>query len=189
MGWNLFAYPVNATRPVTEALLSLGNVYTTVYGYRNGGWLVYDKTLDPELNTLAALEFGQGYWISVTHPITLNLKGAGTQTAQVTGLPPLPPATYYGPVQAGPGFTPAAGLPVTAWVNGAVCGQGVTRLHRGAVYYLVHVEAACAVAGMPVRFQVGERWMLTTAQWRNAGVTFLALTQYQQVYIPLVIRE
>ncbi len=189
VGWNLFSYPVSAVRPVTEALLSLGSAYTTVYGYRNNGWLVYDKTLDPELNTLTALEFGHGYWISLTHPITLNLKGAGPQNAALTGMPLLPPATYYGPVLAGPGFTPAVGMPVTAWVNGAVCGQGFTQLHRGAVYYLIHVEAACATPNASIHFQIGDRWMLATVQWNDAAVHWLPQAAFNQLYLPLIWRS
>ncbi len=33
-GWNLFAYPVAANRPVTDALISITGYYTTVYGYK-----------------------------------------------------------------------------------------------------------------------------------------------------------
>ena len=190
-GWNLFSYPVAATRPVTEALLSISDYYTTVYGYESDDpgnpWRIYSKQLDPAFWTLSHLEFGHGYWINVTHPITVQLKGAGSAT-QVQNTPALPPATYYGPVEAGPGFTPVAGVPVSAWVGDTFCGQGVTREVAGEVMYMVHVEAHCSASGMRIRFHVAERGMVTTVSWDNTTIHRLTLSSSNYVYLPAVIR-
>jgi hypothetical protein len=78
-GWNQIAYPVQATRPVTEALASIQGVYTTVKTYDptdpNGPWLTYDVNQPEELNTLRELRFGRGYFIHVSRDVTLRLKG------------------------------------------------------------------------------------------------------------------
>ncbi|MBN1919699.1 MAG: hypothetical protein JW892_00520, partial [Anaerolineae bacterium] len=189
-GWNLFAYPVQATRPVTEALLSIQEVYTTVYGYEGGSWLIYDRTLPALLNTLHTLEFGRGYWISVTQPITLNLKGAALGTANTLAAPlstlPQPPASFYGPVVGGPGFTPEAGMAVRVWAGAEVCGEGRLQEFEGQLVYLVHVEAACVGPGAQLRFQVGDRWMVTTTSWSTAGIKALPLRSAYQLFLPLV---
>ena len=52
---------------------------------------------------------------------------------------PYPPATYYGPVLASPGFTPAAGMLVTARINGQACGQARTMVYNSQIVYAVNV--------------------------------------------------
>jgi len=71
------------------------------------------------VNDLHTLEYTQAYWIRATEAITVLLKrGTTPAEAQATtaGLP-IPPATYYGVVQAGANFTPAAGMQVSARVG------------------------------------------------------------------------
>ena len=64
------------TRPVTDALISIVGFYTTVYSYRPADaqdpWKLYDVTVPDWVNDLRTLEFGRGYWINVSKPITLK---------------------------------------------------------------------------------------------------------------------
>jgi hypothetical protein len=207
-GWNLFSYPVETTRPVTEALLSISGYYTTVYGYDatdpGDPWKVYDVTAPDWVNDLEVLEFGHGYWVNVSETVTLFLKGASDdalQRAQDTTLTtasniPSPPATYYGEVLDGPSFGATIGLPVMAWVDGNLCGQSWTREVRDQVVYTVNVFAeapagrvGCGMPGRTVTFKVGSQTMRPTAVWDNSGVWELALSSDFRVYLPLVIKE
>jgi hypothetical protein len=198
-GWNMFAYPVQATRPVTEALVSLSGVYTTVYGYEATDiadpWKIYDVTVPDWVNDLEALEFGRGYWIQVSETITLMLKGDSTSAAAVLSSLQAPPATYYGHVAAGSGFAPAAGMEVTAWVDGHLCGQGETLEEDGQVVYSVNVladgpggSAGCGVLGREVAFRVGSQDMIPTAVWDNNRVWELELRPIGRIYLPLVLK-
>jgi len=203
-GWNLFPYPVQATRPVTEALASIDGYYTTVYSYvgtdTTDPWKVYDVDAPTWVDDLHTLEYGRAYWIRATEPITVLLKGgtAPTMAAQATtaGIP-IPPATYYGEVQAGAGFTPAAGMQVYVWVNDTLCGQAQTRAIGGQIVYVVDVpaddggaSAGCGVPGRVVRFQIETQHMATTAVWSNDRPQALALSPDPQsrLYLPLIAR-
>ena len=148
-GWNLFAYSLKQSHPVMEALRSLDGLYQIVYSYQPENspaqpWKMYAPGVPTWANNLQTLEFGRGYWITVTQPVTLYL-GTGaanaanfTYGADLSGgesaaliLPP-PPATFYGALLPGEDFTPTEGATVTAWVvNGqdfALCGEGSARL-------------------------------------------------------------
>ncbi len=88
-----------------------------------------------------------------------------------------PPATYYGPVLAGPGFTPTAGMLVTAWIDGNLCGQSETLEVSGQIVYTINVlaegpggAAGCGALGRVVTFQVGFQVMVSTAKWDNSRV-------------------
>ena len=164
-GWNNFAYSVHATQPVTEALLSIQGFYTTVYGYEPTDtadpWKVYDVTVPEWVNDLEVLEFGHGYWITVTEDITLYLKGALDAALAPEVALQTPPATYYGAVLPGFNFTPESGLTVTAWVDGNRCGRSQTLEVGGKVVYVVAVHAyaespgdgvGCGLPGRTVRF-------------------------------------
>jgi hypothetical protein len=203
-GWNLFAYPVQATRPVTQALLSISGVYTTVYGYdaqdAADPWKVYDVTAPDWVNDLSALQFGQGYWIQVSKVITLMLNTESAQTRAWTSAANLvsqmnPPATYYGQVEAGAGFAPAAGMEVTAWIDGALCGRTKTVMIDGQVVYALNVfaqgpgsAAGCGALGKQITFQAGGRDMAAVASWDNDRLWALALRPTGPVYLPLVLR-
>ena len=107
-----------------------------------------------------------------------------------------PPATYYGSIVAGPGFTPAAGMTVIALVNGNLCGQGRTMSVGGKVVYSVHVPAdgpgGIAGCGMPDRevvFQVASQAMSPAAVWDNNRLWELALQPGWRAYLPLVLRH
>jgi hypothetical protein len=204
-GWNLFAYPVEGTRPVTEALRSIDGYYTTVYGWEAqdpdpfNRWRVYDVTMPPALNDLGELAFGQGYWITVTQGITLYLKGGTDAGLDGASAAQNPPATYYGRVVAGPGFAPASGMEVTAWVGESLCGRTQTAEVEGQVMYAVQVYAegpgdwtGCGAAGRPVTFQIGSQAMVPHATWNNNRVWEVALSaetaSVEQVYLPLIVR-
>ncbi|MBN1177918.1 MAG: VCBS repeat-containing protein, partial [Anaerolineae bacterium] len=123
-GWNNFSYPIEGTRPVTEALLSVSGFYTTVYHYDatdwTDPWAVYDVTVPDWVNDLETLTFGQGYWINVSESIVLYM-APGTTESLARSAPFVPvPATFYGAIAAGPSFTPSAGMTVLAWSGGEV---------------------------------------------------------------------
>ena len=189
-GWNLFAYPVQVTRPVTEALLSISGYYTTVYGYvftdTVDPWRIYDVTLPPQLNDLAVLEFGQGYWINVADDLILRLKGSGTSLALAApeSLESFgsPPDTYYGQVFGGGAFVPAPGMGVVAYVDGTPCGQGLTQMVGGQLMYIVKTWAegpgtsnGCGVPGRTIIFTVNGQAMYQSALWDNRNVHLLNL--------------
>ena len=60
----------------------------------------------------------------------------------VYGSPPEPPplpATYYGDVLAVPSFAPTAGMTVTAWIDGNLCGQAQTKEIGDRIVYAIDV--------------------------------------------------
>lgn len=52
-----------------------------------------------------------------------------------------PPATCYGPVLADRGFAPTAGMPVTAHIDGNLCGQSETREVDAQITYDINMQA------------------------------------------------
>ncbi|MBN1138760.1 MAG: hypothetical protein JXM73_19405 [Anaerolineae bacterium] len=200
-GWNNFGYPVNGTRPIGEALAALDGFFTTVYGWEETdpdplhGWRVYDVTWDPAYNTLHTLAFGQTYWITVTQDITLYLKG-GLESMALDLIPGEPPATFYGAVLAGSGFSPFPGMEVTAWVGDRLCGRGETMELGGRAVYRVSVLAdssgyarGCGQVGRTVRFEVNGQAMASAGLWDNSRVWEVPLMPGQQVYLPLITRH
>jgi hypothetical protein len=200
-GWDMFAYPVQGTRAITEALQSIQGYFATVYGYdatdEADPWKVYDVTGIPDwVNDLHNLEFSEGYWISVTQAITLNLKGTSDLALARAGGLSSPPSTYYGRVLTGPGSAPTAGRTVTAWIDDRLCGQGQTLEVDGQIVYSVNVfadapggNAGCGTPGQWVRFEVGAQAMATVARWDNSRVHELALSSGFRVYLPLVLKQ
>ena len=191
-GWNLFAYPVRASRPVTEALSYIGGrsgqrpKYTTVYGYVGANtpdpWQVYDVDAPDWVNDLKNLEYGRGYWIYATEPITILLKGGWSslppQAANylANGIPD-PPATYYGEVRAFAGVTPAENQLVEARINTTACGQTRTQLIDTRIVYAISIPAddgqltvGCGVPGRTVEFFVESHRAPNTALWNNNRV-------------------
>jgi hypothetical protein len=206
-GWNNFAYPMQETRLVTEALASISGYYTTVYGYEAEDevdpWEVHDVTAPDYVQDLAVLKYGHGYWINVSDAITLYLKSGVEAARRASGSDlPFPPATYYGAVQSSAAFTPTAGMTVTAWMDDHLCGQGaVTETETYGIVYVVDVLAAdlgdaagCGAPGREVSFQVGAQAMVPTAVWSNSQLWELALSpkEYpapgERVYLPLIMR-
>jgi predicted nucleotidyltransferase len=201
-GWNNFAYPVNATREISTALQSIAGNYSLVYNYvptetQYSRWKIFAPTAAQYVNTLNTLEFGKGYWINITDTTTLRLKGTAPAFDTAAGFS-LPPATYYGPVQAGGDFTPTPGMTVTAWINGVLCGQGQTLLDHGQVVYALQVMAsstealsACGAEGQVVQFKAGSYTFQPTAAWDNNQAWELPLSaalSSLSVYLPLIMQ-
>jgi hypothetical protein len=199
-GWNVIAYPVAGQREVAEALRSISGTYGIVYAYEPGDgsdpWKLFAPGTPAWVNDLEYLEFGRGYWISATQPITLHLRGADYDSASSgTSAMPMPPTTYYGRVESGAGFTPAAGLTLTAWIDGNLCGQAVlTDVAGYGVAYAVDVMAddggafdGCGAAGRTVDFQIDGQAMVPAAAWNNDRVWELVLRPPYQVFAPLAM--
>jgi hypothetical protein len=89
-GWDLFAYPVQATPFVTEALASIAGSYSTVYWYDGSDtvdpWKVHDVSVPLWANDLSTFKFGEAYWISLTQSITLSLNGRSTSLSNNSAL-------------------------------------------------------------------------------------------------------
>ena len=176
-GWDLFAYPLLMSQTVTQALQPIDNAYSIVYWYNAADqldpWKMYAVNVPAYLIDLIDLRFGEAYWISLTQTITLYL-GSGTNQASTSLNVQSPPATYYGAVLGGSGFTPAAGLAVEAWVAGRLCGQSQTLLSNGEIVYSVNVNAdgpggaiGCGAPGRSIIFSVNGQTMLPLVAWNN----------------------
>ncbi len=208
-GWNLISYPLRGEPSVNEALASIDGSYTTVYGYEplevTAPWTIYDPSLPPVLNSLNELQFGKGYWINATDAMTVHLSpdiasAPDSAIDPATASVPPPPATYYGTVISGEGFTAEVGQPVVARINSIICGQGTTREVDGQIMYIVTVSAdgsgsaaGCGRTGATVTFEVGGQAMATTAAWDTSQVwevplSLTAPTSSGAIYLPLVRR-
>jgi hypothetical protein len=197
-GWNLFAYPVQVTRPVQDALQSVAGHYTTVYAYEAGDtepWKIYDTTVEEWVNTLETLSFGKGYWLFVTQPVTVSLKGSADSAAQLESTLPNPPATYYGLLEPTDTFQPVAGMQVTATISETVCGESEVQLIEGKPAVRIHVEAewiggneGCGKPGRLVTLTVGSSRLPETYVWDNTRVHNLNGQDDRTVYLPLVVR-
>ncbi len=185
-GWNNISYPVRGSRTMSETLQSIEGYYTSVWHYNQNiatlgqawdAWKGYHSTTPSWVNTLTEAAFGQGYWVYVTQDVTLYLKGSTEEYNELASSElATVPAVYYGAVQAGAGFVPAAGQTVQASMNGAVCGQGQTRTVDGQVVYAVTVVAAgCGAPGDTVSFTVGGQAMGPTATWDNTQANAVTL--------------
>ena len=180
-GWNLIGYPVQGTRPITDALASIAGEYSMVFGFddaipgRSMGVYVPDEDGAGKVdwvNDLREFRFGHGYWIYVDKKVgdkagtTLRLKGNPETSEPLTTTLAAdtlrnPPAIYFGKVQSErANFVPAAGMAVKAYVGEALCGEG--KLDGSELRYVVKVRAAsvsekgCGTPGAPVSFRVAE---------------------------------
>ena len=190
--WNLVSYPVSVplTRTIADALRSIADSYTVVYGYDkeqpDDPWQAFSPHVAEWVNDLDVVEFGQGYLLYVTEPTTLLIKGispglVGDRTALPSSVRAefeahlrVPPALYFGKIN---DLTlPEDDAPVIAYVNGQRCGQGHTQVYEGEVVYRVKVQAAesgsnqCGASGQLVTFRVGTHTMATQAEWDNRSI-------------------
>jgi hypothetical protein len=200
-GWDLFAYPLQVTKTVTQTLLSIDGKYSIVYWYDGSDkldpWKVYSVTALGWVNDLHEMKFGEAYWISVTQVITLQLGGGSASALVSTANLQGPPATYYGQVLArGGSFAPMEGMTVTAWINGVQCGQGRTLDMSGQVMYTLNVladgpggVAGCGDLGRKVVFKVGDQVMSPEVAWDNNQVWQVNLAPVYRVYLPVVLRQ
>jgi hypothetical protein len=208
---------VQVTQTVEQALQSIAGKYSMVYWYdgsnRDDPWKVYAANLGawarPWVNDLNELRFGESYWISLTQVITLQLNGGAASALMAHDEPEgsvgpsgfdgnvqSPPATYYGVVQSGFNFTPAPGMPVTAWINGRPCGQGKTLQVNGEIVYTLNVfadgpggAAGCGVPGRAVMFKVGDRSMSPVVAWDNNQLREVSLSGVHRVYLPVILKN
>ena len=184
-GWDQFAYPVNAVRPIADALVSIEGAYNTVYWFDGAdpvdNWKVYSPDIPPWVNDLTDLRFGEGYWIHLTESITLRLQGAGFIDQTQAPAQQLPPATYYGPVLPAENFTPRPGMKVFAWTGGVKCGQAKTQLVDGQVVYSINVSAdgsvtpGCGREGGVVHFQIEDYRMVASGSLEHRSGLVCAL--------------
>jgi hypothetical protein len=201
-GWNLVSYPVQGTRPISEALASLYDeptdsyAYGLAYGYHNGVWQVYAPPGVPSwVNDLTEMHFAQGYWISATKVVTWFVKGADAVQNRAVDNSLAPPATYYGQVLPAEGVTPTAGMLVQAWVAGVACGTSQTQEIAGQIVYSIKVLAAgpgadtCGSPGQTVSFTVAGAVIETTAAWQHNYIQALNLDLAvlpKRLYLPVV---
>jgi len=68
-GLNLVGYDSLKPLPISQALASIANKYTTVWGYKDDQWTFYDPA-DQTGSTLQVLTPGSGYWIEGTEETT-----------------------------------------------------------------------------------------------------------------------
>jgi len=213
-GWNPLPYPVQeeAPRPLPAALRSIEDRYTTVYGYyptETQPWRLYDVDAPDWLNNsaefgLTTLEFGHGYWIRVTEPLTVSFQGGQTRDVprDAPGLAevgiPYPPATYYAELKAAGGFVPQSGMPVTARIDDTVCGRSTVQEVDGKLVFVLHVASAvegASACGLPerrMRIAVGTSVLWEGVAWDNdrpRNLSWPADTPDPiSIYLPLVQR-
>ena len=201
-GWNLIGYPIHGSRPVSEALASLEDKYTVVFGYdakdQMDPWKVFMRDLPSARNDLTALTFGQGYLIqtTITTPITLRLRadsaitsteyanGSGTGELSINLLLHPLPAVYYGTIEYeanADAQTPSPTL--IAAMNGHPCAEGKTWWEEDSLSYLIKIPAAddqhrnCGAAGQVITFAVNGEVMAPTPIWQTSQVAELTLTR------------
>ncbi|HSH05709.1 MAG TPA: VCBS repeat-containing protein [Anaerolineae bacterium] len=195
-GWNNFGYVIPESRPVTTALASIAGQYSSIHHYGTGSWGLYDPAvgeeypaLAPLVNTLTDLNYTEGYWITVTQPITLYM--APPNDAPTNNLLDplasgfeLPPATFFGWITPTANvFTPTAGMPVTGWIDGNLCGTGTVVSWQGKLAYQLQVVSepllgtanGCGESGKTVTFKVGYWEMSETHAWDNDRAWYLGL--------------
>jgi hypothetical protein len=109
---------------------------------------------------------------------------------------PSPPATYYGEVRAAPGFIPATGLPVTAFIDGHVCGQSSTTEQGGSIVYSVDVVGegpggvdGCGAPDRTVVLRIASQYMAPVAPWDTTSLHYLPLQPMQPPVAPAVSIE
>jgi hypothetical protein len=196
-GWNLFSYPLREARPVTQALASIDGYYHTVYGYaatdEADPWKVYDLDVPDYVNDLQELAFGNGYWISVTQPVTAHFGSTPAEATLSAAMPPHVPATYYGPVAGAP-----SGQTMTAWVDGTLCGRSRTVEVDDQTVYAVNVLAeaggpvGCGAPGKEVQFQIGAQLLAPTAAWDDSRLHRVPLQVSRppcRVYLPMLLKS
>jgi hypothetical protein len=181
-GWNLFGYPVQETRSPSRVFASIEGSYTSVYFYEptTSRWRLYDNTVVNEhteyaslVNDLAELEFSQSYWLYATEPITLYVGVPNNDDTlyRESSFGP-PPATFYGPISPTESFTPTVGMPITASINGEVCGQSTVDELNGQLIYKIQVAAdtsnGCGVDDATITFKVGNWVMTHNHSWDNS---------------------
>ena len=86
-------------------------------------------------------------------------------------------------------------MPVTAWIDGNVCGQAETIAADDQIVYVIHVQAegsgdfaGCGAIGRAVAFQIGEQMMTQGTTWDDSRMWALDLSERLRLYMPLMIQ-
>ncbi|HSH01634.1 MAG TPA: hypothetical protein VLL52_03885, partial [Anaerolineae bacterium] len=189
-GWNNFGYIIPETRPITTELASIMNHYSSIHhrNASNDSWSIYDPAVTtnhpafaPLVNNLMSFDYTQAYWITVTQPITLFMAPPNDAPTSLTNRSQslalqFPPATYFGWITPTANiFTPTIGLPVTAWIDGTLCGSTTIIPWQGRLAYNLQVDSIalfgpsnnCGQDGKTVTFQVGSWTMDHNTLWHN----------------------
>lgn len=202
--WNLVAYPLQQSMPITQATSSLLPYNPIFYGYDITKpiferWQLYSMKVPSWANTLSALQPYQGYWINITNTLTATWQLQDITAATVGPL--TPPATYYGVIQPVTGiFTPQAGMTIYAWVDGILCGVGQTQVQDNEIVYALAVYGdgpdeltGCGASGRQVHFAIastnGIRLIETETNWSNQQPWALSLVPVQnqtELYLPII---
>ncbi|HSH01741.1 MAG TPA: FG-GAP-like repeat-containing protein [Anaerolineae bacterium] len=190
VGWNLFGYPVNETRPISIALASIDGAYNSVYHYNayTAQWLLYDTPVVKDypsyaglVNDLDDLQFGFGYWLYATEPITLFLgvpiDSSNSLMDTSASLFSFPPMTLFGPVTGTPTFTPTAGMAIDAYIDGVLCGTGNIVDWNSQLAYKLQVKAnsgdGCGTNGVTVTFRLdGELMIGNEFSWDSSQAQY-----------------
>ena len=198
-GWTTFAYPLRETRPVTVALASVEGAYTNLYTYEalDGAdpWKRYTPGAPGWANDLRQLDFGQVYYLYATQPVTAHFGGSWTPlTASLSRLVSSPPSGLYGEILASPVFTPTAGMLVTGWVNGHLCGQTAAFEQDGRVRYILDVRAdspldpECGAPGRLISVRVDDHYRSALLPWDDSTgrLVDLAVIPWFYHYFPVI---
>ena len=202
-GWNLFGFPIQETRPVTQALASIDGKYSTIAHYEADSekWGIYYPSIEPAfdefVNTLTHLQYTTNYWLYATEPATLYLAPTlSAQNSNTTNSLNLPPATYYGWAANTSEFTPMLGMEVTAWIDGELCGRSMIELLSGQLAYQIQVSATdplsksnmCGSFDKTVIFRIDDQIMSQKPTWDNRDANFQILdaNTTHHMYLPLI---
>ena len=179
-GWNLWAYPSTDKQQVAQALASIDNDYTSIYHYdgsRIPHWLLHDQTVHPDfdglVNDLKQLQSQHIYYIYALRQTTAYIRPpAQSRVSSANGLG-LPPATFYGWITPTVHFNPEVGDPVTAYIDGHLCGETIVTDSVGTdkLAYKIQVLAdngnGCGTIGDEVIFMVDGQIMPNHSIWHN----------------------
>jgi hypothetical protein len=211
-GWNSFGYPIRGEpRPVAEALAAITGAFDSVWHYNADtpsweAWTTFNTSAPAWVSDLQTLEFGKGYWISMTRQLDspLYLKGPPAPEDETTSssLPaaasqfvsntPNVPAVYYAVLADGSRLNPAPGMQVQARIDGTLCGASETETVDNQTVFRVKVVAdapggiaGCGAAGRIVTIELDGQ-TFARVRWQNDQA--IELRNNTPVYLPFLAR-
>ena len=199
-GWQLIAYPIQETTPVSQALQSIDSAYNLVYSFDvdqpDDPWQIHcacddEPNWPAQFNDLTHLEFGQGYWIQATEAISFYASSGSNQNRPATF--PNPPAIYFGEVSEA--LTTTVGATIDAWIDNQLCGTGQTVLVEGQLLYRVKVlsdgpndSTGCGSLNKSVRLTLNNKTIIEAVPWNNGQVNYWPLPP-NRAYLPLILKN